>query len=195
MARRMRKGLAAPTKSGRLCNLGYTTRIARGARRRRRNRGHDALLDAFPVERETANAQLDWQVRRAGYCQRSHRWMLEATRIDAAGIGSVCAAPGAPIVFRLVPDERNPKACWKYDWPLSLPHTFRETGDTASITSPGGITSKMTQTSSGVYAADYFTFGTVRHRAVVDAASSPKSLTITESGFFGFNCRFSGAAP
>jgi hypothetical protein len=105
------------------------------------------------------------------------------------------AAPGAPIVFRLVPDERNPKACWKYDWPLSRPHTFTETGDTASITSPGGITSKMTQTSPGVYAADYFTFGNVAHRAVVDAASSPKSLTITESRFFGFNCRFSGAAP
>ena len=105
------------------------------------------------------------------------------------------ADPGAPIVFRLVPDERNPTGCSKYDWPLSRPHTFTETGDTASITSPGGITSNMTQTSPGVYAADYFKFGTVKHRAVVDAASSPKSLTITESGFFGFNCRFSGVAP
>ena len=112
-------------------------------------------------------------------------------RASAASV----AAPGAPIVFRLVPDERNPTACTKFNWPLSLPHTFRETGDTASITSPGGITSNMTQTSPGVYAADYYKFGTVRHRAVVDAASSPKSLTITESRFFGFNCRFSGAAP
>ena len=51
---------------------------------------NDALLDACPVERETANAQLDWQVRCPGYCQRSHRWMLDATSIDAAGIGSVC---------------------------------------------------------------------------------------------------------
>ena len=112
-------------------------------------------------------------------------------RASAASV----AAPGAPIVFRLVPDERNPTGCSKYDWPLSRPHTFTETGETASITSPGGITSNMTQTSPGLYAADYYKVGTVRHRAVVDAASSPKSLTITESGFFGFNCRFSGAAP
>ena len=112
-------------------------------------------------------------------------------RASAASV----ADPDAPIVFRLVPDERNPTGCSKYDWPLSRPHTFMQTGDTASITSPGGITSNMTQASPGVYAADYYKFGTVKHRAVVDAASSPKSLTITESGFFGFNCRFSGVAP
>jgi hypothetical protein len=110
-------------------------------------------------------------------------------RASAASV----AAPDAPIVFRLVRDERNPTACMKMDWPLSLPHTFRETGDTASIISPGGITSKMTQTSPGVYAANYYTFGNVKLRAVVDAASSPKSITITES-WYG-NCRFSGAAP
>ncbi len=53
----------------------------------------------------------------------------------------------------------------------------------------------MKQTSPGVYAADYYKFGTVKHLAVVDATSSQKSLTITESGFFGYPCRFSGAAP
>ena len=76
------------------------------------------------------------------------------------------AAPGAPIKFRVVPDETNPTGCTRFDAQLSRGHTFRETGNTASFTSASGLTSNMTQTSPGVYMTDYFTFGSVTLRAV-----------------------------
>jgi hypothetical protein len=40
------------------------------------------------------DAQFDWDVHRARNGQRSHRWMLDATSIDAAGIGSVFGSSG-----------------------------------------------------------------------------------------------------
>ena len=103
------------------------------------------------------------------------------------------AAPGAPIEFRVVADESNPTACKRFDAQLFRGHTFRVTGDTATFTSASGLSSKMTQTSPRVYTTDYFNFGSVTLRAVVNAASSPKSLTVTESRFW--NCRWSAAAP
>jgi hypothetical protein len=103
------------------------------------------------------------------------------------------AAPGAPIAFRVVPEETNPTGCTRFDAQLSRGHTFRETGNTASFTSASGLTSNMTQTSPGVYTTDYFTFGGVTLRVVVNAASSPKSLTVTESKLVG--CRWSAVAP
>jgi hypothetical protein len=103
------------------------------------------------------------------------------------------AAPGAPVDFRVVPEERNPTGCTRFDAQLFRGHTFRETGDTASFTSASGLTSNMTQTLPGVYTTDYFTFGSVTLRAVVNAASSPKSLTVTEPKNLG--CRWSAVAP
>ena len=61
------------------------------------------------------------------------------------------AAPGAPIEFRVVPEESNPTGCKRFDAQLSRGHTFRATGNTASLTSASSITSNMTQTSPGVY--------------------------------------------
>ena len=101
-------------------------------------------------------------------------------------------APGAPIEFRVVPDERNPTGCTRFDAQLSRGHTFRATGNTASLTSASGLTSNMTQTSPGVYTTDYYTFGSVRLRVVVNAASSPKSLTVTEPRV---SCRWNAVAP
>lgn len=66
------------------------------------------------------------------------------------------------------------------------------TGNTASFTSASGLTNNMTETSPGVYTLDYFTFGSVTLRAVVNAASSPKSLTVTEPKYRG--CRWSAVA-
>ena len=104
------------------------------------------------------------------------------------------AAPGAPIEFRVVPEESNSTGCKRFDAQLSLGHTFRVTGNTASFTSASGLTSNMTQTSPGVYTTDYYTFGSVTLRAVVNAASSPKSLAVTESKYWG-GCRWSAVAP
>jgi hypothetical protein len=100
------------------------------------------------------------------------------------------AAPGAPIEFRVVP-ERNPANCRRFDAALSRVHTFRATGDAASVTSSGGITSNMTQTSPGIYTTD-FSLGGTTLRVVANAASSPKSLTVTEPRL---GCRWSAVAP
>src|SRR5262245_63112920 len=100
------------------------------------------------------------------------------------------AATGTPIEFRVVP-ERNPAGCTRFDAALSRVHTFRATGDTASVTSAGGISSNMTQTSPGVYTTD-FSLGGTTLRVVANAASSPKSLTVTEPRL---GCRWSAVAP
>lgn len=100
------------------------------------------------------------------------------------------AAPGTPIEFRVVP-ERNPAGCMRFDAALSRVHTFRATGDTASVTSAGGVTSNMTQTSPGVYTTD-FSMGGTTLRVVANAASTPKSLTVTEPRL---GCRWSAVAP
>lgn len=99
-------------------------------------------------------------------------------------------ATSAPIEFRVVP-ERNPTGCTRFDAALSRVHTFRATGDAASVTSAGGITSNMTQTSPGVYTTD-FSMGGTTLRVVANAASSPKSLTVTEPRL---GCRWSAIAP
>ena len=102
------------------------------------------------------------------------------------------AASGAPIQFRVVPEESNPTACKRFDAQLFRGHTFRMKGDIASFTSASGLTNNMTQASPGVYTLDYFTFGSVTLRAVVNVANSPESLTVTESRFW--NCRWSAVA-
>jgi hypothetical protein len=96
----------------------------------------------------------------------------------------------APIEFRVVP-ERNPAGCTRFDMPLSRVHTFRGAGDTATVTSAGGITSNMRQTSPGVYTTD-FSLGGTTLRVVADASSSPKSLIVTEPRL---GCRWSAVAP
>jgi len=100
------------------------------------------------------------------------------------------AVTSAPIEFRVVP-ERNPAGCTRFDAALSRVHTFRAMGDTASVTSAGGITGNMSQTSPGVYTTD-FSLGGTTLRVVANAASSPKSLTVTEPRL---GCRWSAVAP
>ena len=107
-----------------------------------------------------------------------------------ASTQTAAAVPGTPIEFRVVP-ERNPAGCTRFDAALSRVHTFRATGATASVTSAGGITSNMTQTSPGVYTTD-FSMGGTTLRVVANAASSPKSLTVTEPRL---GCRWSAVAP
>lgn len=103
---------------------------------------------------------------------------------------AAAAVSGASIEFRVVP-ERNPAGCTRFDAPLSRVHTFRATGDIATVTSNGGITSNMTRTAPGVYTTDFALGGTTL-RVVANAASSPKSLTVTEPRL---GCRWSAVAP
>ncbi len=99
-------------------------------------------------------------------------------------------AAGAPIQFRVVP-ERNPAGCTRFDAALSRVHTFQGAGNTASVTSAGGITSNMTATSPGVYTTD-FSLGGTTLRVVANTTTAPKSLTVTEPRL---GCRWSAVAP
>lgn len=96
----------------------------------------------------------------------------------------------AAIEFRVVP-ERNPAGCTRFDAALSRVHTFTAAGDTATVTSAGGISSNMTRTSPGVYTTDFRLGGTTL-RVVADSSSSPKTLTVTEPRL---GCRWSAVAP
>ena len=100
------------------------------------------------------------------------------------------SAVNAPIDFRVIP-ERNPAGCTRFDAALSRVHSFTATGDTASVTSAGGITSNMTRTAPGVYTTDFRLGGTTL-RVVADTSSSPKTLVVTEPRL---GCRWSAVAP
>ena len=108
-------------------------------------------------------------------------------------VGSVCGSSGrSHLSFGWSGMKRNPTGCARFDAQQSLGHTFRAPGNTASVTSANGITRNMTQTSPGVYTADRFTWGSVTFHIVVNAASSPKSLTVTEPTV---GCRWNAVAP
>ena len=96
----------------------------------------------------------------------------------------------APIEFRVIA-ERNPAGCTRFDAALSRVHSFTATGDTASVTSAGGVTSTMTRTATGIYTTDFRLGGTTL-RVVADTSSSPKTLAVTEPRL---GCRWSAVAP
>jgi hypothetical protein len=102
------------------------------------------------------------------------------------------AAPaGSPAIeFRVVP-ERNPAGCTRFDAALSRVHSFQATGNAATVTSAGGVSSNMTATSPGVYTTD-FSMGGTTLRVVANTTTSPKSLTVTEPRL---GCRWSAVAP
>ncbi len=100
------------------------------------------------------------------------------------------ATASAPIEFRVVP-ERNPAGCRRFDAALSRVHTFQATGDSATVTSAGGVSSTMTRTSPGIYTTEASLGGTTL-QVVADAASSPKSLTVSEPRL---GCRWTAIAP
>ena len=100
------------------------------------------------------------------------------------------AAASAPIEFRVVP-ERNPAGCRRFDTSLSRVHTFQATGDGATVTSAGGVSSTMTRTAPGIYTTEA-SLGSTTLRVVADAASTPKSLTVSEPRL---GCRWTAIAP
>jgi hypothetical protein len=107
---------------------------------------------------------------------------------------SVSAPPPAtvrdPIQFRVVP-ERNPAGCTRFDAALSRVHTLTPTTGGASVTSAGGISSNMTETSPGIYSTN-FSLGSTTLQVVANASTSPKTLAVTEPRL---GCRWSAVAP
>lgn len=115
----------------------------------------------------------------------------QTTSTSAPATATPPAATGsAPIEFRVVP-ERNPAGCRRFDAALSRVHTFQATGDSATVTSAGGVSSTMTRTSPGIYTTEA-SLGSTTLQVVADAASSPKSLTVSEPRL---GCRWTAIAP
>lgn len=98
---------------------------------------------------------------------------------------------GPSVEFRVVATSRNPSACQRFDAALSRVHTFTRTGNTASLTSAGGISSTMTQTTPGVFTTNY-SLGTTTLNVVADTSKSPKTLDVTEPRL---GCRWNAVAP
>lgn len=103
----------------------------------------------------------------------------------------VAAPQPASIEFRVVPDGRNPAGCRRFDTAFSRVHTFTATGTAATLTSAGGINVNMTQTSPRVYTSS-IVFGGVSLNVDASAASSPKTLVVTEPRL---GCRWTAITP
>jgi hypothetical protein len=117
--------------------------------------------------------------------------LLCTSAVASSLAATLALAQAAPIEFRVVPTDRNPSSCQQWDAALSRVHTFTQTGNTASIRSAGGVTSNMTLVSPNVFATSFSLGGTTLN-VMADAASSPKSLEVTNPRI---GCRWSAVAP
>jgi hypothetical protein len=99
-------------------------------------------------------------------------------------------AQNAPVEFRVVPADRNPSGCMRFDAALSRVHTVTATDDTAVITSAGGVTGNMTQTTPMVYTTT-FSLGGTSLNVVADASKTPRTLEVTEPRL---GCRWNAVA-
>jgi hypothetical protein len=109
----------------------------------------------------------------------------------AGFISTQAAAQGAGIQFRVVAGDRNPSACQQFDAALSRVHTFTAAGDAATLTTAGGVTSNMKQTTPGDFTSTLGIGGT-NFNIVADTSKSPKALDVTEPRL---GCRWNAVTP
>ena len=106
-------------------------------------------------------------------------------------ISTQATAQTAGIQFRVVAGDRNPSACQQFDAALSRVHTFTPAGDAATVTTAGGVTSNMKQTTPKVFTTTLGIGGT-NFNVVADTSKSPKSLDVSEPRL---GCRWDAVAP
>jgi hypothetical protein len=92
--------------------------------------------------------------------------------------------------FRVVPTDRNPTSCQRWDAELSRVHTFTPTTDGATLRTAGGINRNMTK-NGNVYTTTLALGGT-NFNVTADTSKSPKSLEVAEPRT---GCRWSAIAP
>jgi hypothetical protein len=100
-------------------------------------------------------------------------------------------AQNAPVEFRMAAASGNPSGCTRFDAALSRVHTFTASGDTASVTSSGGVTGNLSQTSPRVY-GNTFNVGGTQMTVVADASKTPRTLEVSEPRM---GCRWNAVAP
>jgi hypothetical protein len=107
------------------------------------------------------------------------------------GIASAQAmAQNVPIQFRVVPTDRNPSSCQQWDAELGRVHTFTPTADAATLSTAGGITRNMTQTTPNVFTTT-LTVGGTNFNVTADTSKSPKTLEVAEPRI---GCRWNAVA-
>lgn len=99
-------------------------------------------------------------------------------------------AQNSPIEFRVVPTDRNPASCRRWDAELSRVNTFTRNGDTATLRTAGGITRDMTQGPPNVFVTTMALAGT-NFNVSADLSKAPGSLDVSEPRI---GCRWSAIA-
>jgi hypothetical protein len=117
--------------------------------------------------------------------------LLCSSALASSLAATLALAQAAPVEFRVVPTDRNPSACQRFDAALSRVHTFTPTADGGSVRSAGGVNSNMTQSSPGIYTTD-FSLGSTTLNVTANTTTSPKSLEVREPRL---GCRWSAVAP
>lgn len=116
--------------------------------------------------------------------------MAAACAPPPAATTAAAPASSAPIEFRVVPTDRNPAACQRWDADLSRVHVFTRSGDTATLRTAGGITRTMTMTAPNVFTTT-MTIGSTNFPVIADASKSPGTLEVSEPRT---GCRWSAIA-
>jgi hypothetical protein len=105
---------------------------------------------------------------------------LAALAAVAASIPVASMAQNAEVHFWLKGNPNNISGCIRFDPQFTREHTFILKDGQASITSPGGINTKLALVRPNVY-QETITQGQLNLVIVADLASTPKKLTATDS--------------
>ena len=124
-----------------------------------------------------------------------HRYILSLSAVGtlallAPACSTVSTPTAAPIEFRVVPTDRNPSACQRWDADLSRVHTFTRTGDTAVLRTSGGLSSRMSMSAPNVFTTTMAIGGT-NFDVVANVSTPPGSLDVSEPRT---GCRWSAVA-
>ena len=105
---------------------------------------------------------------------------LVALAAVAASIPFASMAQDAEVKFWLKQNPNNITGCIAFDSQLTREHTFILKDGQASITSPGGINTKLALVRPNVY-QETVALGRVNALVVADLAATPKKLTVTDA--------------
>lgn len=105
---------------------------------------------------------------------------LVALAAVAASLPLASMAQDAEVKFWLKQNSNNITGCIAFDSQLTREHTFTLKDGQATMTSPGGITTKLKMVRPNVY-EERLQLGRLDALVVADLASTPKKLTVTDA--------------
>jgi hypothetical protein len=113
----------------------------------------------------------------------------------AGFISTQAVAQNAGVQFRVVAGDRNPSGCQQFDAALSRVHTFTAAGDAATLTTAGGVTSNMKQTTPGVFTSTLGIGGTSTSSPIRRSRRKPWTSPNRGSAAAGMPSRHSRTLP